>query len=143
MPRPSTLLHHLERGELQRHVMVVVPTGMAESRMVSFVFENRKHDVVIPEGFAPGQEVPILVPKRPPLERSQAQAACRGHAHFPDRLGIVEVLKHGSRLSRTCTLQDPELRHRHQLYSLLRGTSMVPLLPFTPEEPELGPCEQA
>lgn len=134
MPRSNTFLHHLEQCELQRQVMVVVPEGMTENRMVSFVFENRKHDVQIPEGFQIGQEVPILVPKRPPLERTPAQAQCRGHGHFLDRYGILEILKHGSRLSRTCTLQDPEFKHRHHLYSLLRGTSMAPLLPFLPEE---------
>merc|ERR1712048_725618 len=104
--------------------------------MVSFMYENKKHDVHIPEGYAVGQEVPILVPKRPPLERNPAQAWCRGHSGFLDRMNIIEPLKHSSRLSQPCSLDDPEFRQRRYLYSLLHGTNMNPLLPFTPEEEE-------
>lgn len=136
MPRVDTILHALEQCELQRQVMVVVPEGMGENRMVSFYYENRKHDVVIPEGYEVGQEVPILVPKRPPLERNPASAVCRGHQNFLDRMNIVEPLKHSSRVVGNCSLDDPEFRHRHYLYSLLRGGNMNPLLPFTPEEDE-------
>jgi len=142
MPRCKTFLHQFELNELQKQVLLVVPEGIAENRMVSFMFENKKHDVQIPEGFSVGQEVPILVPKRPPLERNQAQAWCRGHQNWTDRLTLTEPLKHSSRLGGNCTLNDPEFKHRWHLYCCLRGTSMNPLLPFTPEEPE-EECEQA
>jgi len=136
MPRQETYLHFLEQNELQRHVMVVVPEGMSENRLVSFMYENKKHDVVIPEGYEIGQEVPIIVPRRPPLERSATQAWCRGHHTFPDRANIVEPLRHCSRVTGGCSLEDPEFKHRHYLYSLLRGTNMHPLLPYMPEEDE-------
>jgi len=136
MPRQDTYLHFFESQELQRQVMVVVPEGMAENRLVCFMYENKKHDVVIPEGFEIGQEVPIIVPRRPPLERNQVQAWCRGHHSFPDRASIVEPLRHCSRVVGGCTLEDPEFKHRHYLYGLLRGTSMHPLLPHMPEEVE-------
>jgi len=141
MPRCKTFLYQFELNELQKQVLLVVPEGIAENRMVSFMFENKKHDVQIPEGFSVGQEVPILVPKRPPLERNQAQAWCRGHQNYPDRLTLTEPLKHSSRLGRPCSLNDPEFKHRWHLYCCLRGTNMNPLLPFTPEEPE-EECEQ-
>jgi len=136
MPRSETYLHQLEQSEMQKQVSVVVPEGMADNRLVSFVYENKRHDVRIPEAYSVGQEVTIFVPKRPPLERNPAQAFCRGHAGFPDRLIATEPLKHSPRCRHPCSLDDPEFRHRRQLYSLLRGTNMVPLLPFTPEEPE-------
>merc|ERR1712113_138015 len=134
MPRCDTYLHHFEQNELQKQVMVVVPEGMAENRMVSFMYENKKHDVQIPEGYEVGEEIPILVPKRPPLERNPAQASCRGHSNFLDRMSIIEPLRHSSRLAGPCTLDNPEFKHRQNLYNLLRGTNMNPLLPYMPEE---------
>lgn len=136
MPRAETYLYQSEQSEMHKQVLVIVPEGMGENRLVSFVYENKKHDVKIPEGYSVGQEVAIFVPKRPPLERNAAQAMCRGHAGFPDRLNVTEPLKHSSRARPPCSLEDPEFRHRHQLYTLLRGAMMSPLLPFTPEEPE-------
>jgi len=136
MPRCDTYLHHLEQNELQKQVLVVVPEGMAENRMVSFMYENKKHDVQIPEGYEVGEEIPILVPKRPPLERNPAQASCRGHPNFLDRMSITEPLRHSSRMAGPCGLDDPEFKHRQNLYSLLRGTNMSPLLPYMPEEEE-------
>mmetsp|Transcript_12640 Transcript_12640/g.36300 ORF Transcript_12640/g.36300 Transcript_12640/m.36300 type:complete len:1014 (-) Transcript_12640:87-3128(-) len=136
MPRQETLLFMLEQNEMHRQVLVRVPEGMMENRLVSFIYEGKKHDVVIPQGYTVGQEVPILVPRRPPLERSQAQAMCRGHSNFADRNSILEPLRHSSRAERTCRLDDPEFRHRYDLYSMLRGTNMHPLLPQMPEEEE-------
>jgi len=138
MPRHTTLLHAIEQNEMNRQVMVRVPEGMQENRLVSFIYENRKHDVVIPPGYDVGQEVPVLVPRRPPLERNRDQAACRGHANFVDRISIFEPLRHSSRAERTCKLDDPEFRQRYELYALMRGTSMHPLLPYTEEGDEDG-----
>jgi len=134
MPRENTMLYSIEQSELHRTVMVVVPEGMKESRMVSFLFENKKHDVEIPEGYAVGQEVPIFIPRRPPLERNQAQAWCRGHYNFPDRQYLTEQLKHSSRLGKDCSFDDPEFQHRRNVYGLLRGREMSLMLANWAEE---------
>jgi len=134
MPRCKTYLHVLEQLELQKQVNVLVPEGMTENRMVIFEHEGRSQQVQIPEGYTVGQQVPINVTKRPPLERNCAQAWCRGHVNWADRMTLTEPLKHSSRLCKPCSFDDPEFRQRQYLYSLLRGRSMDPILPFTPEE---------
>lgn len=129
MPREDTWLHRFEQDELRRRVMVVVPEGMDENRRVTFVFENTKFDVIIPEGYLVGQEVEFVVPRRPPLERNAAQAACRGHANWDHCPALFEPLRHSSRASGNCTLDDPEFKRRYELYQQLRGRSSRPLLP--------------
>lgn len=136
MPRGETFLYLFEQSELQRMVSITVPPGMGPDRTVTFMLENKKHDVRIPEGYHIGQQVLVQVPKRPPLERNPSVAWCRGHANFPDRANILEPLKHNSRADRNCQLDDPEFVHRRYLYSLLRGSSMSPLLSVVDEVDE-------
>jgi len=134
MPRQQTLLQMFEDCELRRETRIIVPEGLGKNRKVTFVFENTRLEVALPEGYQVGQEVPILVPKRPPLEKNVAQAHCRGHPGFPDKHTIMEPLRHSSRADKTCKLGDPEFVQRYEMYKHLRGKSMHPLLPFTPEE---------
>lgn len=143
MPRGSTMLYLFEQNELNRHVHITVPEGMGPERVVSFVLENKKHDVQIPEGFLVGQQVLVQVPKRPPLERNPTIAWCRGHANFPDRVNILEPLKHNSRADSNAKLDHPEFVHRRWLYSLLRGSSMSPLLAMVEEGGEERMVDEA
>jgi len=145
MQRWKTLLHQIEQDELSKQVLVWVPEGLGPSRLVQFDHEGQKLDVVLPEGFEVGQQVPILVPKQPPLERSQSHAYWRGHYNhrdggivaWPDKCSILELLRHGWRAAENpeeLTLEHPEFRSRYNNYALLRGRRMCPLLPYMPEE---------
>jgi len=134
MPRQDTVLFRIEQEELVRLVNICVPEGMMENRLVTFVYEGRRHDVAIPEGFEVGQQVPIRVPRRPPLERNQAQGACRGHQLWENRSFYWEPLRHSPRVEKNCMLTDEEFRRRYEYYTALRGRGMDLLLPNVPEE---------
>lgn len=151
MLRASTLLQLLEMQELQKKVEIVVPEGMGPDRRVAFTYENRRHEYQLPEHYKVGERVLLTIPKTPPLERNPVQAWYRGHATWPDRYNVVENLRHGlaNRPRAPCTFEDPESwinsncalndqdsANRRQLYSLLRGQNMQPLLPETKEEAE-------
>merc|ERR1711862_731639 len=138
MQRSQALLPQLLQFEMNRELRIIVPEGMdAESRQVSFSFENKQHTVTIPENFDVGMEVPITISKRPALEPNQRILQCRGlGSNTTDRCSIVDSLRHGARPvgnDRDC-LNSQEFKHRQFLYSLLRGNAMHPLLPWTPEE---------
>mmetsp|Transcript_17697 Transcript_17697/g.41113 ORF Transcript_17697/g.41113 Transcript_17697/m.41113 type:complete len:546 (+) Transcript_17697:46-1683(+) len=84
LPLHATLLYRIEQDELNRQVPVLVPEGMTEMREVQFVYENREHRIVVPHGYSPGQEVCVLIPKRPFLERNRRVADYRGHHDWHD-----------------------------------------------------------
>lgn len=127
IPRSQALLPQLQQYEMNRELRIVVPDGMdADTRQVSFTFENKQHTVRIPENFEVGMEVPITISKRPALEK--------------DRCSIWDSLRHGARLvgEERDFLNSQEFKHRQFLYSLLRGNAMHPLLPWTPEEEDIA-----
>lgn len=132
----TTLLHHLELNELEKELRILVPAGVGPDRMISFVHENRRHDVAIPEGCREGQEVPIRMYKVPFLQRSPQRAWARGQRD--DRYSVCDSLRHGIRTPKEeCNFDAPEMQHRFHLYRLLRGTAVSPLLAFTPEHVEV------
>jgi len=138
MQRSQALLPQLLQFEMNRELRIIVPDGMdAETRQVSFTFENKQHTVTIPENFDVGMEVPITISKRPALEPNQRVLMCRGlSSSTTDRCSIVDSLRHGARPvgnEQDC-LNSQEFKHRQFLYSLLRGNAMHPLLPWTPED---------
>lgn len=137
MERMATMLHAIEQGELKRELYICVPDGIGPDRKVTFSFENRSHEVAVPEGYEVGQNVLITLSNRPFLERTAAQAARRGHPQpeFPDRWSIIDNLRHSLRNDADrSTLDTDEFRHRYNMYMLLRGKCGAPLLPFTIEE---------
>mmetsp|Transcript_15666 Transcript_15666/g.37161 ORF Transcript_15666/g.37161 Transcript_15666/m.37161 type:complete len:782 (-) Transcript_15666:242-2587(-) len=138
MPRHETFLYHLEQQELHRQVTLVVPPGMDETRRVNFIFEEQEMTVAIPEGYDVGQQVTVQVPtrKRPPLERNATQAWHRGRQHLPDRHVVMENLRHCCRVTTSISLDHPEYKTRYQLYGMLQGKSMTPMLPEMPEGDE-------
>jgi len=135
MPRSETLLYSIEQGELNRPVVLTVPEGMDSTRQVTFLFEEQLMRVTIPDGYEAGQQVTIYVPtgKRPPLEKNPIQAWHRGHHNWQDRHQVMEPLRHCCRVSSDISLDHPEYKTRYQLYAMLRGKSMSPLLPEMPE----------
>jgi hypothetical protein len=144
IPRSQALLPQLLQLEMNRELRIVVPEGMdAETRQVSFTFENKQHTVKIPENFEVGMEVPITISKRPALEQNQKILHYRGLPNAQDRCSIVDSLRHGARPvgaeSNDC-LNSQEFKYRQFLYSLLRGNAMHPLLPWTPEEDDMANC---
>ncbi|CAE7256203.1 1a [Symbiodinium sp. CCMP2592] len=142
MPRHETILYHLEQQELHRQVTLIVPEGMDATRRVNFIYEDQEMTVAIPEGYDIGQQVTVQVPtrKRPPLERNSTQAFHRGHQHLPDRQLVMENLRHCCRVTTSISLDHPEYKTRYQLYGMLQGKSMTPMLPEMPEgeEPQDG-----
>lgn len=138
MPRHETILYHLEQQELHRQVTLIVPEGMDETRRVNFVYEEQEMTVAIPQGYNVGQQVTVQVPtkKRPPLERNASQALHRGRQHLPDRHLVMENLRHCCRVTTSISLDHPEYKSRYQLYGMLQGKSMTPMLPEMPEADE-------
>jgi len=138
MPRHETILYHLEQQELHRQVTLIVPEGMDDTRRVNFVYEEQEMTVTIPQGYNVGQQVTVQVPtkKRPPLERNATQAWHRGRQHLPDRHLVMENLRHCCRVTTSISLDHPEYKSRYQLYGMLQGKSMTPMLPEMPEADE-------
>jgi len=138
MPRQETILYHLEQQELHRQVTLIVPEGMDGTRRVNFIYEDQEMTVAIPDGYDVGQQVTVQVPtrKRPPLERNSTQAWHRGHQHLPDRQLVMENLRHCCRVTTSISLDHPEYKSRYQLYGMLQGKSMTPMLPEMPEGDE-------
>merc|ERR1719424_1499164 len=137
MQRMCTMLQAIEQGELKRELYIMVPDGMGADRKVTFSFENKSHEVAVPEGYEVGQQVLITLSNRPFLERTAALALRRGHPQpeFPDRWSIIDNLRHSLRNDKDSShLEEPEFRHRYNMYMLLRGRCGAPLLPFTVEE---------
>jgi len=137
MLRAHTLLQQMEFNELKRELYIMVPEGMGPDRKVTFNFENKTHEVAVPEGYEVGQQVLITLSNRPFLERTAGQAARRGHpaSEFPERWSIIDHLRHSLRNpSDSSTLDEPEFKTRYNMYMLLRGRCGAPLLPFTVEE---------
>jgi len=171
MPRAETLLHRLELEEMTKHLTILVPEGVGSDRRVQFKFWGRTHDVVLPEGARPQQEVRVTLSKRPPLPRNAQAAAARSTAAAGigqlDRCHVSEVLRHGPRVIREdqsaleryreavrraasgahgaaraaaelrgqeTGLAHPVYAQRRELYGLLRGSSMDPMLEFVEEE---------
>lgn len=140
MQRSDALLPRLQQQEMNRELRIIVPDGMdAETRQVSFTFENKSHTVIIPDHFEVGTEVPITISKRPALEHNQRILQYRGIQNTQDRCSIVDSLRHGARPAgdETNLINSVEMRNRQYLYTLLRGNAMHPLLPWTPEEDDV------
>merc|ERR1719491_102583 len=139
MERGVTMLHAIEQGELKRELYIMVPEGIGPDRKVQFTFENKSHEVCVPEGYEVGAQVLVTISNRPFLERTANQGLRRGHAQpeFADRWSIVDNLRHSLRTdSDSSSLGADEFRNRYNLYMLLRGRCGAPLLPFTLEEAE-------
>lgn len=138
MPRIETFLYQMEFQEMYRTITLIVPEGMDASRKVSFNFENTQMTTTIPEGYNIGDQVQVMVPrKRAPLERNAVQAWHRGHQTFLDRNAVMDPLKHCCRVvNEEDLLNHPEYKNRYNLYMMLNGKSMSPLLPHMPEGSE-------
>lgn len=135
MPRIETYLYQMECEEMYRPITLIVPEGMDASRKVSFSLENTQMTTTIPEGYNIGDQVQVMVPrKRAPLERNAVQAWHRGHQSFLDRNAVMDPLKHCCRVvNEEDLLNHPEYKSRYNLYMMLNGKSMSPLLPHMPE----------
>jgi len=139
MERFCTMLYAIEQQELKRDLYIMVPEGIGLDRKVTFNFENKSHEVVVPEGYEVGQQVLITLSNRPFLERTAAQGNRRGHPQpeFQDRWSIVDNLRHSLRTDEEHSfLKAPEFETRYNLYMLLRGRCGAPLLGHLPEEEE-------
>jgi hypothetical protein len=137
MERGCTMLHAIEQGELRRELYILVPDGIGADRKVTFSFENKSHEVAVPDGYEVGQQVLITLTNRPFLERTAGQALRRGHPQpeFGDRWVIMDNLRHSLRTDAdSSSLSSDEFKNRYNLYMLLRGRCGAPLLPFTIEE---------
>jgi hypothetical protein len=129
----ATLLHQLEQEEMEKELRLLVPEGMGPGRTVSFMYENRRHEVAIPEGCEVGQEVPIRMYKMPFLQKTPELAWARGQQD--DRYTVLDSLKHCTRApAEECNFASADMQNRINLYKLLRGSSVAPLLPYTPED---------
>jgi hypothetical protein len=140
MDRQTTMLHHLEQNELRREIHIIVPEGMGADRKVTFTFEEKQHEIIVPDGYKVREQVLVTLTNRPFLERTAAQASRRGHtnADFPDRWYIIDNLRHSLRNDKdNSKLDSHEFKYRYQLYGLLRGKSATPLLSILPEDAEL------
>ncbi|OLP79443.1 hypothetical protein AK812_SmicGene40278 [Symbiodinium microadriaticum] len=82
----------------------------------------------------------LLTASDPEEEGSKAEAFHRGHQHLPDRQLVMENLRHCCRVTTSISLDHPEYKTRYQLYGMLQGKSMTPMLPEMPEgeEPQDG-----
>jgi hypothetical protein len=140
MDRQTTMLHHLEQNELRREIHIIVPEGMGADRKVTFTFEEKQHEIVVPDGYKVKEQVLVTLTSRPFLERTAALACRRGHnsTDFPDRWYIIDNLRHSIRTDKeNSKLDSHEFKYRYQLYSLLRGKAATPLLTILPEDVEL------
>jgi hypothetical protein len=131
MERNTTMLYMLEQHELRRELHIIVPVGMNVDRKVTFHFEGKDHEIIVPDGYEEGQQVPVTLTNRPFLERTAGIAARRGHggSEFPERWSVIDSLRHSLRTDQNHSrLDTPEFRQRYQCYHLLRGRSATPLL---------------
>lgn len=129
----ATLLHQLEQEEMEKELRLLVPEGMGPGRTVSFMYENRRHEVAIPEGCEVGQEVPIRMYKMPFLQKTPELAWAKGQQD--DRYTVLDSLKHCTRApAEECNFASVDMQNRINLYKLLRGSAVAPLLPYTPED---------
>jgi hypothetical protein len=133
--RRDTVLGRLEQNEMAQTITITVPEGMGEERRVSFNWENKQMEVVVPADYDVGSQLPIIVPKKPPLEKNRTVAQVRDHAHLPDYVSVWSVVRHPPQKSSNSFGCD-EIRGRLQQYKQLGGKNMTPLLPFTPEQEE-------
>jgi hypothetical protein len=141
MNRETTMLYYLEQNELRRDLQIVVPQGMGEDRKVTFQFESKDHEIVVPDGYKEGDQVPVTLTNRPFLERTATIAARRGHSDpnvFPERWSITDSLRHSLRNEKeTSELNAAEFRQRYYFYTMLRGRSATPLLATVSEDVDL------
>jgi len=144
MPRQDTILNAMEQAELFQPVQIIVPQGIGSDGRVQFLHAGKRTEACIPDGMNRiGQQVTVVVQKRPPLERNQTVLQRRGR--FPgqqvmDRYTINDTLRHGGRVSEE---EDPHnilssvpMLQRCEYYRMIRGGSMDPVLAFVPEETE-------
>mmetsp|Transcript_134283 Transcript_134283/g.233373 ORF Transcript_134283/g.233373 Transcript_134283/m.233373 type:complete len:1088 (+) Transcript_134283:116-3379(+) len=145
MDRAKTVLYHLECAEMKKEIKIIVPAEVCPDRKVSFKFQGMSHEIVVPEGYDVGAEVPVTLTKRPFLERNPKHGHFRGHAPelFPDRGCIFENLRHSPRTNKDDSKLDERVfKDRYYWYSLLRGNQGCPLLEYTPEEREEDLAEE-
>jgi len=124
MDRHKTLLHQIEQSELVQQLSITVPEGIDENmRFAQFEFGGQTYHVEVPEESNPGDVMPVQIKTLPPLEMNERAAYVRGHTCWQDRNSIMEQFRITSSPSA-----------KRELYSMLRGRNIRPLLPYTPEE---------
>jgi len=124
MDRHKTLLHQIEQSELVQQLSITVPEGIDETmRFAQFEFGGQTYHVEVPEESNPGDVMPVQIKTLPPLEMNERAAYVRGHTCWQDRNSIMEQFRITSSPSA-----------KRELYSMLRGRNIRPLLPYTPEE---------
>jgi hypothetical protein len=139
LQRRDTILGRLEQNEMAQTITITVPEGMGEERRVSFNWANKQMEVVVPADYGVGSQLPIIVPKKPPLEKNRTVAHVRDHANLPDFVSVWSVVRHPPQPQKYLTKDAfgcDETKGRLQQYKQLGGKNMTPLLPFTPEEEE-------
>lgn len=146
MPRDLALLPRLIEEELTKHLSFVVPDLDPVNRVASFSFENVCHSVQVPEGYEAGMELTVQIHKKPSLHQSKFISASQGRCPPPAKHSVIceslkfgiYVAERGAAMQESWYLGAEAFRERQWRYSLIRGTAMQPLLPFTPEDSVLS-----
>lgn len=142
MPRDLALLPRLIEEELTKHLSLVVPDLDPVNRVASFSFENVCHSVQVPEGYEAGMELTVQIHKKPSLHQSKFIPASQGCCPPPAKHSVIceslkfgiYVAERGAAMQESWYLGAEAFKERQWRYSLIRGTAMQPLLPFTPED---------
>eukprot|EP00746_Dinoflagellata_sp_MGD_P010781 gnl/MRDRNA2_/MRDRNA2_122394_c0_seq1.p1 gnl/MRDRNA2_/MRDRNA2_122394_c0~~gnl/MRDRNA2_/MRDRNA2_122394_c0_seq1.p1 ORF type:complete len:1419 (-),score=236.17 gnl/MRDRNA2_/MRDRNA2_122394_c0_seq1:47-4174(-) len=163
IPRNESFLHQIEHSELVQHVRVRMPPTISKGQRLQFVHAGKRHEVEVPEGASPGQEILYEVRKWPPIDRSAGFTQRRGWAFTPtvDRQTLANHLRQTPSMGltgltnwqeltdnlvarnpeptnapapQTSMLAHPFFQQRREYYRHLRGKAMDPLLAFTAEE---------
>merc|ERR1712066_618505 len=99
---------------------------MGEERKVTFNWENKQMEVVVPTDYCVGSQLPIIVPKKPPHEKSRKVADVRDHANLPDLVSIWNIVKHPpQKWSTKDAFECDEIKGRLLQYKQLGGKNMT------------------
>jgi hypothetical protein len=162
IPRNESYLHQIEHQELVQHVRVRMPVTITRGQRLQFVHAGKRHEVEVPDGALPGQEILYEVRKWPPIDRSAGFIQRRSWAFTPgiDRQTLTTQLRQTPSMAlnqgtnwqeitdqlvhrggeaanvtqATNMLAHPFFQQRRDYYRHLRGKAMDPLLAFTAEE---------
>merc|ERR1719311_90334 len=116
------MLSHLRNQDnCQLLMVVIVPDGLREDRLIRVNYERKTFEFVVPDGIAPGETLTVQIPRIPPLDAES-------------KIQILNQLSHPLKWRQTvcpdgsdvwiCDESRKEMRMQH--YQSMKGSNMNP-----------------